>query len=277
VGGAPSEDSRVSERGNPDADEAVPDIGFAADVRATARALARHPAVPLVSIVLALLQDVVPSGRDHSGAGFVTIPLFLVMLGWYGVERVFFLRQFRGRPATLTQLLSLVRFFVGRFLVLGLLVGTVFLTSFFALARLFGTDMDRLSEGSVPPIWFGLCTTAVVLWIDFGLTFVTSALAYTTRSVFRALDIGLGMIARTWPRSVLYVLCPPLALNILNWIFPVGGLGLQLPITCLVTVVALIAKGAIAAFYLRERGSYAEDGAAYRVGMPAHPEVLTPA
>ena len=160
---------------------------------------------------------------------------------------------------------------------LGLLVGTVFVASFFALARLFGVDMDRLAEGSVPPIWFGLCTIAVVLGIDFGLTFVTSALAYTTRSVFRALDIGLAMIGRTWPRSALYVLCPPLAVNILSWIFPVGGLGVQLPITYLVTVVALIAKDAIAAFYLRERGSYAEDGAAYRVGIAAHPEVLTPA
>src|SRR5947199_2861264 len=96
-------------------------------------------------------------------------------------------------------------------------------------------------------------------------TFVTPALAYTTRSAVRSVGIGFAMIGQTWPRSALYVLCPPLALNLLNYIFPVGGLALQLLLTSVVTLVGLLAKGAIAAFYLRERGSYSEDGAAYRV------------
>src|SRR5437016_1138452 len=34
-------------------------------------------------------------------------------------------------------------------------------------------------------------------------------------------------------------------------------------LTAVVVVVGLLAKGAIAGFYLRERGSYSEDGAAY--------------
>jgi len=71
------------------------------------------------------------------------------------------------------------------------------------------------------------------------------------------------MIRQTWPRSALYVLCPPLALNFLNYIFPVGGLVLQSATTCVFTLVGLLAKGAIAAFYLRERGSFGDDGAAY--------------
>ena len=37
----------------------------------------------------------------------------------------------------------------------------------------------------------------------------------------------------------------------------------RLTVTCIVVLVGLLAKGAIAAFYLRERGSYSEDGAAY--------------
>jgi len=94
---------------------------------------------------------------------------------------------------------------------------------------------------------------------------VTPALAYTTRSVVRAWDIGLAMIRQTWPRSALYVLCPPLALSLLNYIFPVGGRALQLMLTSVVTLLGLLAKGAIATFYLRERGSYSDDGAAYRL------------
>jgi len=245
-------------------------IGLAADVRSAAAALARQPVVPLVSITLVVADEALSGGKSpvRTLAG---IAVFLFMLGWYGVERVFFLRQFGGRPAALSHLLSLVRFFVRRFFVLGVLVGSIFLASFFGLARILGIDVYHLGDGNGPPISFGVAVMLVVLWIDFGLTFVTPALSYTTRSVVRALDIGLGMIGETWPRSVLYVLCPPLALSFLNHVFPVGAPVVQLAITCVVTIVGLLAKGAIAAFYLRERGSYAEDGAAYRAVVAAEP------
>jgi len=70
------------------------------------------------------------------------------------------------------------------------------------------------------------------------------------------------MIRQTWPRCALYVLCPPLALNVLHFIYPTSNVGLQLALTVLLVLVSLLAKGAIAAFYLRERGSYSDDGAA---------------
>jgi hypothetical protein len=71
------------------------------------------------------------------------------------------------------------------------------------------------------------------------------------------------MIRQTWPRCALYVLCPPFALNVLHLIYPTSNVGLQLALTVLLVLVSLLAKGAIAAFYLRERGSYSDDGAAY--------------
>src|SRR5438046_9312972 len=92
--------------------------------------------------------------------------------------------------------------------------------------------------------------------MNLALTFVTPALASTGRSVVRAWDIGLAMIRQTWPRSALYVLCPPLALTLLNYIFPVGGRELQLMLRSLVTPVGLLAKGAIATVYLPERVRY---------------------
>src|SRR5439155_17730717 len=107
--------------------------------------------------------------------------------------------------------------------------------------------------------------------LDFLLTFVTAALAYPTASALRAMGIGFAMIRQTWPRSALYVLCPPLALNLLHVIHPVSGRTVGLAISSVLVLISLLAKGAIAAFYLRERGSYSEDGAAYIAanGVPA--------
>ena len=113
------------------------------------------------------------------------------------------------------------------------------------------------------PSWFHVVVYVVALAIDFALTFVTPALAYTTRSVQSALRIGFAMIRQTWPRSALYVLCPPLALNIMNYAFPESIPGMQAALGVVFTLVSLVAKGAIAAFYLRERGSYSDGGAAY--------------
>ncbi len=115
--------------------------------------------------------------------------------------------------------------------------------------------------------------------MDFALTFVTPALAYTTRSALRALGMGLVMIRQAWPRCALYVLCPPLALNLLHLVYPVGSVTVGLAISSVLVVVSLLAKGAIAAFYLRERGSYSDDGAAYITWEdepPGHVALTTP-
>src|SRR5437870_12274959 len=146
---------------------------------------------------------------------------------------------------------------------LGFWFGITFLAVFFSLARVMGIDFN--DSGAPMPLSLQVGMAAVVVAMDFALTLVTPALAYTTRSAVRAVRIGFAMIGQTWPRSALYVLCPPLALNLLNYVSPFGGLVLQLTTTFVVTLVGLLAKGAIAAFYLRERGSYSEDGAAYRV------------
>jgi len=213
-----------------------------------------------------LLLQALPDGPTVVTAfafAAAALALQLFRLGWYGAERIFFQRQLEGRPVALPHLFRLVKPFVGRFLVLGVLCLTVIVAFFFALARVLGIAMpDHLTDANTPmPV--KLIIAHLALGADFSLTFVTPALAYTTRSAVRSVRIGLTMIGQTWPRSALYVLCPPLALNLLNYIFPVGGLVLQLTITFGVTLVGLLAKGAIAAFYLRERGSYSEDGAAY--------------
>ena len=71
------------------------------------------------------------------------------------------------------------------------------------------------------------------------------------------------MIRQTWPRCGLYVLCPPLALNFVNTIYPMHLTSVRLSVTAGLSVVGLLAKGATAAFYLRERPTYGPDGAAH--------------
>ena len=242
-------------------------VGFGADLACAARALISQPSVPLVSLAVMLLV----CGHSRSGhdsdvrsvvvRSVVRIASMFFLAGWLGVERVFFQRQLQGRPVPLPHLLRLVKLFLGRFLMLGFWFGITSMAVFFSLARVMGMDFN--DSGAPMPLSLQVGMAAVVVAMDFALTFVTPALAYTTRSAWRASGIGFAMIRQTWPRSALYVLCPPLALNLLNYIFPVGGVVLRFVLTSVCVLVGLLAKGAIAAFYLRERGSYSDDGAAY--------------
>ena len=82
------------------------------------------------------------------------------------------------------------------------------------------------------------------------------------------------MIRQTWPRCGLYVLCPPLALNFVNAIYPVHLTSVRLVVTAGLTVIGLLAKGATAAFYLRERPTYGPDGAAHITAADEAPALL---
>src|SRR6266404_7511603 len=77
--------------------------------------------------------------------------------------------------------------------------GVVFLAFFFALASALGIDIAHLPDtGAQLPLSFQVSFAALAIAMDFALTFVTPALAYTTRSVILAWDIGLSMIRQTW-------------------------------------------------------------------------------
>ena len=148
-------------------------------------------------------------------AGLIGICFGLLALGWSGAERRFFRDRRDGTNVTLHQLLALVPCFSGRFLRLGILVGIVtapiVAIAIVTSARLVSLGMARSAAAA---LHIEMVTTMVA--VDLALTFVTSALVFTTDSAVEALRIGLRMIRQTWPRSGLYVLCPPLALNMLN-------------------------------------------------------------
>jgi hypothetical protein len=234
---------------------------FLGDLSSAATALVRQPSVALVSILFwsaPIVAGALSAGskRPSLWVTCFTGALGLFWFGWAGAERIFFLRQLQMKPVSLKHLIALVTSFLGRFFSLALLCGGA-LACMALLAVLVGVKPRS------HPVAFRVCTISFVVALDFALTFVPSALAFSTRSAREALRIGFAMIRQSWPRCGLYVFCPPLALNVANLAGPSHLLwGEQLAITAALTMVGLLAKGATAAFYLRERPSNEEDGAA---------------
>ncbi len=235
---------------------------FVADISFAAGALLSKPAVIILPVVLwslPIVASAVPIAALREGSGvhvLLGFGTFLLWLGWAGAERIFFLRRLQKQPITVRQLLELGPSFFGRFFALFLLSG---IASLFFLVPLLGV----CAPTKIHPLRFHLGLALLVTAVDFALTFVPSALAFTTRSARRALRIGFQMIRQTWPRCGLYVLCPPLALNFVNTIYPMHLTSVRLVVTAGATVVGLLAKGATAAFFLRQRPTYGPDGAAH--------------
>ncbi len=218
-----------------------------------ARAVFNQPSVAFVSVALWCLPTVLAHVLPRHGyaRAFVYLGALLFMCGWSGVERTFFLARRDGHEVTLPRLLGSIPFFIGRFLRLGLLLAVVAAPLMAIISGVVHQFADSLQTARAATIRIEV--VVVMVPIDIALTFVTSALAFTTRSARQALRIGREMIGQTWPRSGLYVLCPPLALNMLNVIYPTNVLTISLLRSATLAVLALVAKGATAAFYLRER------------------------
>jgi len=236
--------------GEESVDEKLAPREFVADFVWAVRAVFEQPSVALVSIAVWVLPLLLirTSGEDpySPGVALGAVLTFLFMLGWVGVERLFFLRRHEGKTVALRELLGSVPSFIGRFLRLGLLSGLM-VTPLFLVAHYLER---RFGAGATAKHLIEM--VGIMVPLDLALTFVTSALVFTTPSVTEAFRIGLAMIRRTWPRSGLYLLCPPLALNMLNAIYPTQGLWVSVVTTAGLGLLALLAKGAIAAFYLRE-------------------------
>ena len=233
---------------------------FVTDFVWAARAVLHQPSVALVSIAVWVLPRLVFREQKRFWViGAVAFLYFLFMLGWLGVERMFFLRRREREAVTLRELLASLPFFIGRFFRLGLLVAIVWAPLILVFNHYAGHGPAAPHGSRSVARMIQLMT--VIVPLDVVLTFVPSALVYTTRSARQALRIGLSMIRQTWPRSGLYVLCPPLALNMLNTIYPTDIPAVGVVTTAALALLALLAKGATAAFYLRQ-GAVSADAVA---------------
>jgi hypothetical protein len=231
-------------------DEKLAPQDFVGDFVWAARAVFRQPSVAFVSIALWCLPELVARGPRPSGTRLLLgLAAVLFTFGWDGAERLFFFRRREGQSVTLLKLLDAAPRFFGRFLRLACLVSVVMVPLVFVSGFVAGHHDAHAPGLTATRIVFAI----IFMAMDLVLTFVTSALVFTTRSARQALRIGWQMIRQTWPRSGLYVLCPPLALNLLNSIYPTQIHLVALFTTAALALLSLLAKGATAAFYLRER------------------------
>jgi hypothetical protein len=222
---------------------------FPQDIRAAWDVWRRYPALPLLTTLFATLAAV--GSSDWAGAPLALL-VAVVFLAWVGSERLWYLRAFTGRTLTVRSALRASFTYWGRFFALMLWVSLLTIP-LYAPALIFGGVFDpEHREGDVSlPLWATVYLAVGSLITDFLLTFVTPALVYNTRRARTALQIGLRLLRLTWPHAALYVLFPPLAVLMLTRFSsgPVGWGGAVLIVAS--TLVNLIAKGAVAAYYLR--------------------------
>ncbi|MDQ6746600.1 MAG: hypothetical protein M3010_00630 [Candidatus Dormibacteraeota bacterium] len=247
--------------------------GFLADLGYALRCWRADPRLPLLTLFLFAAVSV-PSAlssvyRPAAAFSFLVIPVGLFSVGFYGTQRIWYLRLFRGRTLTPNEIWGFSWRFLGRYLTLAILTGWPVLLAFMAyfiwILVAFTRDYHpgqahprtQLTTGP----FFVLLVVVSLVW-DFALTFATPALAFTTADASRAFRLGLRMIRDSWPAAALYVFFPPLALQFLSYAPQGAGVSSFLPIYAggaLIAMANLLAKGAVAAFYLR-RVAVPDDG-----------------
>lgn len=254
---------------------------FKQNLIAAARALARDPRLPILSLALALLSllpELLSNGAPGAGVSFLLLPVAAFMVGYVGAERLWYLRLFRDREMTLAEVWSSSWRFFGRYLVLSLLAFLIFLPLVVPLvmeaveiAGELAEESRRTGEPSDPEAFeksfytptFLLLSFGLSLLIDFLLTFTTPALAFSTKSVWGAVKENIRLIRTAAPVSLFYVLIPPLALLLTLRFIPPSqlGSGVWLTLTMLGVFLNLLFKGATAAFYLRQHPDVPDTGA----------------
>jgi hypothetical protein len=224
---------------------------FPRDLSAAAGVWRRRPLLPVTSVLVYLLSYLpfaIANRASNSASGpsfVVTLPFLLFSVGYVGTERLWYKRAWEGRPFGLERVWLGSWRYVRRYLGLGFLMALIILV--FALPSLVSNRGHVYADLS-----YIVPTTVGLLLLDFIATFMTPALAFTTRSPDQAIRLGLQLLRRTLPSSAPYVLVPPLAL-VLGSRFITTGTSVVLVTLwgVLATLLNLMAKGAAASYYLR--------------------------
>lgn len=217
---------------------------FRADLAAALAAWRLGPAIPLISVALAVASLIPEPGF------WLLMPLGAFGVGWPGTERLFYLRAFRGLPILRPELWRATWSYFGRFFTLGVAATVWGLGIVFVYAT---TSNEAIRLGAV---------AVAVIVLDVFLTFATPALAYSTRRVSIAVRLGHRTLVDHWPASAWYAVVPPLAMLVVLRLLPrtVVGLRGQILLTSAAALLNLWFKGAAAAFYLRHH-EVGDDGA----------------
>lgn len=234
---------------------------FGGDLIAAVAVLVAHPALPAISVMIMVVGSLAEGPLVGPGIGAL-----LIYPGWLGVERIWFLRAYQGRPIHAGELWRLTLAFWGRYVALGLATLVVIVP---ALVVGFRAGFGGFT--------FVVVLAAAVFVVDVVLTFVTPALAYSTRRVREALRIGARELRTGWRRHLWYIVAPPLTAQVLTATNvaaePASSRSWTLALTGVAALLALVFKGAIAASYLRRHPTL-DDGAAYVLRAPGTEHAL---
>src|SRR5437763_9529600 len=97
---------------------------FGDDISASLSVWRTAPALPLLTAALAILFDL----PDLVGpaASLIALPALVLLAGFAGTQRIWYLRVFRGRALARDLVWPMTLAFTGRYIVLGLLAGVPF-------------------------------------------------------------------------------------------------------------------------------------------------------
>jgi hypothetical protein len=230
-------------------DESGGRAAYRADLTASLRAWGTYPLIPALSVAFALLTLVPPPWW------WLTLPVAIFAIGWPGTERMLYLRAFRGLPLLRSELVPFTVAFLGRFFALGV-VATIAMSG---IGLVYAATADTTIRLIAVAVGF--------LALDVFLTFVTPALAFTTRRVSIAVRIGHRTLVDGWPHSAWYAFVPPLATVVVVRLLPetLVGWRARIALTAAGALLNLWFKGAVAAFYLRGHPA-SDDGAVHASG-----------
>ena len=245
---------------------------FTRDLGSSLRAWAKAPMLPVLSVAIGAAEAILNARRMHVPGDFLLLFGFqLLFAGWVGTQRIWYLRTWRGKGMAASEVFTFTGKFLWRFVWLGLIVvGLMIPFTIFAFV---------LARSTTSP---AVVMSVLAVAVDFILTFVTPALAFSTARAGDAMGIGVRTLRETWPRCAWYALVPPLAIAAAGSLLPDSVLSTSARVTYLAAtaLVALLFKGAAAAFYLRHH-EVGDDGSVhmrYREGardssaVPVQPE-----
>jgi hypothetical protein len=225
----------------------VQEAGFLEDLRSAIRVCRRHRWLPVVALVI--------GGMD--GMAVILEPLGLIAailwIPWAGIERLWYARAFTGGTLKGAEIPRLFLRLFGRFLRLLLLILVPFGSVILALA-LVSSDREERHL-----FWMGLVIVGAVF--TFTLTFVFSALTFSTTRARSALRTGVGMIGSTWPASAPYAIVPalvPVPLTLMGALAPAGPW--RVVLVLLGTILELLFVGATTLFFVRREMGLPIDG-----------------
>lgn len=247
--------------------------GFLDDVGRALRAWRQAPLLPVVTVAVALVY--LASGSGRPGVAGPAALLALLLVGWPGAERLWYLRVWTGRDLTLGEAWRASLACFGRFFVLALVVGLaagllLVPAAIVLLSRVELSDGAATLPGGVPP-WVALYTALVFVAGYAVLTFVTPALVYSSRRIRDAVPLGLRLLQVSWPHTAAYVLVPALVTGAASLPGSYRGLdATAVAVTLASTLVVALSRGATAAYYLRVVPGVAPDGAVLLTPEPGY-------